>query len=347
MVHSIIKELSQRKSELANEKINTIYFGGGTPSLLSQREISQILEVIYKEYNIQDCVEITLESNPDDLSKDKLEILYQEGINRLSIGVQSFDDEMLYQLNRTHTAADCITALYLAKEIGFKNISIDLIFGLPGLDIHLWKKTLDKAIQFNVQHISCYNLTIEEKTALWHFVNKKKIELPPDLNQEDQFLLAHRYLKQFSYDHYEISNYALEGYSSKHNSNYWNRSKYLGIGPSAHSYNKELRRWNTSNNPKYIKALNADNCFWEFERLTEVENFNEYLMLALRQKKGIIKSSLKKYSLSNNEDFVKSLSALISKNLVSQNEDSYYLTPKQLYLSDHICSELFLTDENY
>ena len=340
MVDCICKEISARANEIQGS-VDTIYFGGGTPSLLSGEDISKFMKTIQKEYTLIENPEITLEANPDDLTEENLVSMHTHGINRLSIGVQSFDDHILHQLNRVHNSLEALYAIKTAKKLGFNNISIDLIFGLPDLSNELWQETLEQVVKLDIQHISCYNLTIEERTALWHFVNRNKVTLPPIRDQEHQFYFSHEVLCNSGFDHYEISNYAKEGFESKHNSNYWNRSEYLGFGPSAHSFIKDTRKWNISNNFKYMKAIDNRMYSWGQETLSAIDQFNEFIMLGLRTKRGLEKSKL----LSNtviNETFEITLNQLLEDDVLVDTGEFIKLYDDQYYLSDYYSAELFI-----
>lgn len=282
LVSAILKEIDTRKEYLIAENIETIYFGGGTPSLLSPTELSDILEKVHSVFNITSNAEITLEGNPDDLSIHKLNELKQLGINRLSIGLQSFNDEELKWMNRAHSAHESINSVKLAQDAGFKNITIDLIYGSKFQDLSSWQKTLETALLLNVQHISAYNLTIEAKTKLG--VNHSH-KTEPAINEElsaQQFVVMIETLKKNNFIHYEISNFGKEGCFSKHNTNYWLGSDYLGLGPSAHSFNGTSRQWNVASNAGYMSAVNLNKPYYEIELLGEKEKHNEYILTRLR-----------------------------------------------------------------
>ncbi|MEE9372453.1 MAG: radical SAM family heme chaperone HemW [Saprospiraceae bacterium] len=344
MIEAICLELSSRADEFSREEVNTIYFGGGTPSLMSQKEVSLLLSTIYDHYQISQSLEVTIEANPDDLDYSILEELKRSGINRLSIGIQSFSDDLLYQMNRVHTGDESEQSVQKAKQIGFENISIDLIFGLPELTNNLWQETLSQAIDLEVQHLSCYNLTLEENTALWHFVNNNKMTLPKENDQESQFFYAHDFLASQGYNHYEISNYSLLGAQSKHNSNYWNRTAYMGVGPSAHSYQSNRRRWNINNNSKYMKAILGDFDYFDEEILSKQNQFNEIIMLGLRTATGVSKSILNHYDYSKTTEFLKTINEYINHKIIIETGTHYKLTNQSFYLSDNISSNLFMNN---
>lgn len=269
------------------ETIDTLYFGGGTPSILEITDMSKLIGSVRKYYHLSDMAEITLEANPDDINPQKLQEWKAIGINRLSVGIQSFRQEDLGWMNRAHDAGQAIRCLSQITDAGFDNYSIDLIFGIPGLTDDQWNQNIDKAFGSGAPHIACYALTVEPKTALDLMIRKGKKH---DVSQDDQArqfrILMHR-MRAAGYEHYETSNFALPGYRSKHNSSYWQQKKYLGIGPSAHSFDGTSRYWNISNNAMYIKALTENNPFVEKEQLTEAQRFNEYVMTSLRLAEGL------------------------------------------------------------
>ena len=343
LVKSILDEIIVRINYLPNKNIETIYFGGGTPSLLLEKEIFLILDKIYKLYNVSKDVEITLECNPDDLSDEKLKELKRLEINRLSIGLQSFDEEELIWMNRAHTAKESESSVKRAQDRGFENITIDLIYGSKFSNLFSWKKTLDKAIALKVPHISSYNLTIEEKTKLGHDFKVKKEVAIDDEKSSEMFLEMIDRLEKNNFIHYEISNFGKEGFFSKHNSNYWKGEHYLGLGPSAHSFDGTSRQWNVSNNNIYIKYIEEKSeKYFEKEILTETERFNEYILTSLRTIWGIDLNYLK---TNFNSDFVKRFSnqiqEYIKQETVLVKDSTFTLTEKGKLLADKIASELF------
>jgi len=344
LVKSIIIEMDNRIDYLPNKTIETIYFGGGTPSLLSEKETFQILEKIYKQYKVSNDVEITLECNPDDLSDEKLKELKRLEINRLSIGLQSFDDEELIWMNRAHNANQSESSVKRAQDRGFENITVDLIYGSKYSNLSNWKKTLDKVIDLQVPHISSYNLTIEEKTKLGHDFKVKKEVAIDDEKSSELFLEMIDRLEKHNFIHYEISNFAKEGFFSKHNSNYWKGEHYLGLGPSAHSFDGKSRQWNIANNNLYIKYLQEKSeIYFEKEILTEAERYNEYILTSLRTIWGIDINYLK---TNFNSDFVKDfnnkISDYIKQETIVVKDTTYTLTEKGKLLADKIASELFV-----
>lgn len=344
VVKSILSEIDQRLHYLPNKTINTIYFGGGTPSLLSEKETFLILEKVYKLYKVSNDAEITMECNPDDLHDEKLKELKRLEVNRLSIGLQSFDDDELKWMNRAHTAKESESSVKRAQDKGFENITIDLIYGSKFSNLANWKKTLDKAIALHIKHISSYNLTIEDKTKLGHdFKIKKEIAIDDEKSAE-LFLEMIDRLEKNKFIHYEISNFGKEGFFSLHNSNYWKGEYYLGLGPSAHSFDGASRQWNVSNNNSYIKKISEkSNAYFEKEILSEKERFNEYVLTSLRTIWGIDMNYLK----SNfNEAFLKIFSEQIevyikNETVVVKNK-TYTLTEKGKLLADKIASDLFV-----
>lgn len=343
LIDSILSEIDLRNSYLVNKSIETIYFGGGTPSILSEKDLFLILEKIYKNYKVSSNAEITLEANPDDLSVEKLKELKRLEINRLSIGLQSFNNEELIWMNRAHTATESEASVKRTQDKGFENISIDLIYGSKFSNLTNWKKTLDKAIALDVKHISSYNLTIEDKTKLGHDLKVKKEVAIDDEKSSELFLEMIDRLEKNNFIHYEISNFGKDGFFSTHNSNYWKGKHYIGLGPSAHSFDGVSRQWNVSNNNQYIKQLSENSTnYFEKEILTEKERFNEYILVSLRTIWGI---DLIYLQTNFNSDFTKmflrQIDNYIKQQLVVVNGTTYCLTEKGKLLADKIASDLF------
>ncbi len=344
MVSSIAKEMEMRGKEI-DEEINTIYFGGGTPSLLHIDLLETLMNTARRHYNFNDQAEITLEANPDDIVLEKAEAWKALGINRFSIGIQSFADENLKWMNRAHNAKQSTTAIDLIKQTGFHNYSIDLIYGTPGQSMEGWIKDLRTAFELGVPHLSCYALTVEEKTALNSLIKKGEL---PEINQDEQ---ADRFeaLMQLSadagYHHYEISNFALPGYESKHNSAYWEGAVYLGFGPSAHSFDGVKRKWNVSNNTDYIKSLTNHLLPQKEETLSKKDVLNEYIMTALRQSKGIEKKILLQ---KGGQTCLAEISSLIKPYLkthkVVEDEKGWRLTNDGKFFADGIAAALFTVE---
>lgn len=343
LVKSLVAELEQRRDYLKDKRIETIYFGGGTPSLLSEREAFMILEKIYKLCDVSRDAEVTLECNPDDLSEEKLKELKRLEINRLSIGLQSFNEEELVWMNRAHTARESEASVKRAQDKGFENITIDLIYGSKFSNLRSWKSTLDKAIALDVKHISSYNLTIEEKTKLGHdFKQKKEVAIDDELSSE-MFLEMIDRLGKNGFIHYEISNFGKEGFFSRHNSNYWKGKHYLGLGPSAHSFDGESRQWNVANNNSYIKKVAEGKDYFEKETLTETERFNEYMLIALRTMWGVDLSYLRtNFDAELVKHFLQETEHFIEAGSITVKESFYTLTEKGKLLADRIAGDLFV-----
>ena len=287
VVDAIIAEIELRQGYLKDKSIETIYFGGGTPSLLTQEQVKKLLDKIRIVYTVDQNAEITLEANPDDLNHIKLEQLKEAGINRLSIGIQSFIERDLSFMNRSHTKDQATKCVANAQALGFNNITIDLIYGVPNQTNEEWRNNLRQAISLNVQHISSYCLTVEPKTTLAHMVKKKQVLQVTDEVAEKQFKMLIETLAEDGFEQYEISNFAKDDFISLHNSNYWKGVEYIGLGPSAHSYNGTSRQWNVANNNRYMKSLETAQLDFEQEILTEEQKYNEYILTALRTKWGI------------------------------------------------------------
>lgn len=344
LVECIIAEIEMRKNYLSDKTIQTIYFGGGTPSLLSEKETFLILEKIFKTYKVSNDSEITLECNPDDLSELKLKELKRAEINRLSIGLQSFNEEELKWMNRAHTAKESEASVKRAQDKGFENITIDLIYGSKFSTLGNWKNTLNKAIELSVSHISSYNLTIEDKTKLGHDFKVKKEQAVDEEKSAELFLEMVDRLEKNNFIQYEISNFGKEGFFSQHNSNYWKGIHYIGIGPSAHSFDGVSRQWNIANNNAYIKHISEKKeTYFEKETLTETERFNEYVLTTLRTIWGIDLNYLKK---NFNSDFVsaflKQVETYLKNETIVLKDNCYVLTNSGKLLADRIASELFV-----
>lgn len=340
LIEAILLELEQRKDYPDSQSVETIYFGGGTPSLLTEDELRLILAKINSIYDVVDSVEITLEANPDDISKERLQEWKKLGINRLSIGLQSFLQSDLDWMNRAHTAEESENAVKLAKEFGF-SLTVDLIYGLPERTLEEWKTNIDKLISLAPNHISAYCLTVENKTVLSNWVEKGKIDPASEDEQAEQFLLLVEVLEKAGYQQYEISNFAKEGQYSKHNSNYWKGVNYLGVGPSAHSFNGESRRWNVANNRKYISGVTADTEYSESEILTPKDRFNEAVMTGLRTIWGVNIGDLRWHHCTN-KLFDNRLEEFKKEGLLEINNSNIILTKKGKLQADYIASELFL-----
>lgn len=338
---ALAKEVQTEKDYLQAEEINTIYFGGGTPSILEISDLEFIISNLLKSYSVVPGAEITLEANPDDISLERLKAWKSIGINRLSIGIQSFFEEELRWMNRAHNAEQAARNLQFAKE-EFENITIDLIYGSPLLSDKMWKQNVDMAIQYDIPHLSCYALTVEEKTPLYKKINA---QTTPDVDNEKQarqYLLLMQWLKEKGYEHYEVSNFAKPGFRSRHNSSYWKGEKYLGLGPSAHSYNGSERRWNVPNNNLYIKGINESRPNRESEILTPTQKLNEFIMISLRTKEGLDLITLEKeFGLKEKMRIESEIEKFRDNNLICINNSFIQLTDEGMLRADGIASELF------
>ncbi len=339
---ALLKEIELRRTYLANEQIETIYFGGGTPSLLPLPAFRDILNSIYSNFSISADPEISLESNPDDMTPSNLKAWKESGINRLSIGVQSFFTDDLVWMNRAHDAQKAVEALENVITAGFENFSLDLIYGLPELTDEKWNENLGRAISLNPSHISCYALTVEPKTALYKMVQMKKTADVQPEKQVRQFLTGIRLLEAAGFEHYEISSFSKPGRRSRHNSSYWQSKKYLGLGPAAHSFNGSSRQWNISNNAIYIKSLMEGKLHMESENLQPRDLLNEYIMTSLRTMEGL---DLQK--VSNQFGYEKSLSLennarkYIESKKIERKKEKLVLTNSGKLFADGIAASLF------
>tara|TARA_B100000945_G_scaffold40385_1_gene27136 strand:+ start:2277 stop:3404 length:1128 start_codon:yes stop_codon:yes gene_type:complete len=344
LVSALQNELVLRKNELPNEPIKTIYFGGGTPSLLNLEELTAIFKTIYTEFTIAENPEITLEANPDDLSEEKINELANSKINRLSIGVQSFFEEDLKLMNRAHNAEEALNSIKLARS-KFDNISVDLIYGIPGMSNERWQKNIQILLDLDIPHISSYALTVEPNTALQKFIEKGKIKPVDDAAAAQHFETLRTVLKNAGFEHYEFSNYGKPGYFSQNNTAYWLGKPYLGIGPSAHSYDGNSRKWNIANNTLYIKAIEKSELPLEVEELSITDRYNEYIMTRLRTHFGVdlveVESKFGKEYL----EYLKEQSVvLFEKEFLRIENNVMHITEKGTFLSDGIAADLFYID---
>ena len=339
-VNNLCKEIELRKEYLENEKIQTIYFGGGTPSLLTSDQIKTILDYLDRNFNLEKNLEITIEANPDNLSKKYLTELIQIGVNRLSIGIQSFDERDLLLMKRKHSVNQSFNSVRDAQDKGFNNISIDLIYGLPDLTIAKWEENIEKALELKIQHISAYHLTIEPNTLFNKYYQNNKLNLPTEEESLSQFKILKRKTEQKGFLHYEISNFALDGFISLHNTNYWMGVKYLGLGPSAHSYNLTSRQWNIQNIHGYLDAISQGKIPYEIENLTKSEKFNDFLITSLRTMWGLNTEKLKKEFGKDFENyFLKKSKKYIEKNLLKKYNKNFHLSEKGIFISDNIIQD--------
>jgi len=343
LVNAVSLELTLQEKYLENVPVGTIYFGGGTPSILNVGDVAAIMEKVKTVFVVTPGAEITLEANPDDLTEEKLIGWKKAGINRLSIGIQSFFDEDLQWMNRAHSAKQAIDNLHLAKRY-FDNITIDLIYGTPTLTHEKWKQNVDTAITLNIPHLSCYALTVETKTPLDKMIRQHQKENINPEKQSEQFLLLMEWLDEAGYEHYEISNFAQPGWRSRHNSTYWSTGasgqgkNYLGIGPSAHSFNGAERQWNVSNNTIYIESINRGIIPFEKEVLTVVQKLNEYIMTSLRTMEGLKLERLDKVAA---EKLKEASRKYIDSGLAKLESNSLILTRQGRLLADGIAADLF------
>lgn len=346
LIESLVSEIEIRKQYLNNERIDSIYFGGGTPSLLSSEDIALIMQSIKKHFYTIENLECTLEANPDDITIDKLWFWKENGINRLSIGIQSFFDEDLLYMNRSHNAMQAKECVQLAYHAGITNVSIDLIFGYPLLSDEKWESNLSEAFNLPVTHISCYAMTVEPKTALENFIRTSK-ERPIDAGQSArQFEYTMEQMGKHDFQQYEISNYAKKGSQAVHNSNYWRGIPYLGIGPSAHSFNGESRQWNISNNAIYIKSLQQGIIPFEIEILSQKYKLNEAIMVSLRMHNGLNISNLEA-NFPNRLDakWYEAIDKKVKLGLLHKVGNEIRLTIQGKLFADDIASDLFLLDD--
>jgi len=333
-----LKETELQKDYLGNEPVETIYFGGGTPSILQISDLRLQIEKIMKAFNISKNAEITLEANPDDINEERLTGWKEIGINRLSIGVQSFFEEDLLWMNRAHNAEQAVSSLQLAVKY-FDNITMDLIYGHPLLSNEKWKQNVEKVIALNIPHISCYALTVEPKTPLHKMIKEKKKEDIQQEKQAEQFLLLMEWLENAGYEHYEISNFSKPGFRSRHNSSYWQGEKYLGLGPSAHSFNGESRQWNISNNNIYIESLEQNQIPFEKEILTPSQKVNEYIMTSLRTQEGL---NLDKVNETMSNELQTASKKFIDSGKLILKENKLILTKEGKLFADGIAADLFI-----
>ncbi|MDQ1858367.1 radical SAM family heme chaperone HemW [Chryseobacterium sp. WLY505] len=344
MLRAMKTEILLRKDELQNKNLKSLYFGGGTPSILSVDEISSLIDDVLKYFSFEKDIEVTLEANPDDLDKNFLKQLAGTPVNRLSIGTQSFFEEDLKLMNRAHSASEAESSIKRAQDFGFENLSIDLIYGSPTSNLEIWKENLNKTIALEVPHISSYALTVEPKTALENWISKGKVKSPKEEEQNKEFYYLSDFLKDNNFEHYEVSNFAKPGFYSRHNSAYWKYNEYLGIGPSAHSYNGfDVRSWNVANNQQYIKKLNDKLLAKEEEILSQEDQFNEMIMIGLRTIWGVDLKSLKnKFSERMLEHFQKEAKSKIEEGILIIENDHLKIPEKHWFMADGIASDLFI-----
>jgi len=343
MLKTIKKEIKLRQSYLNGANIKSIYFGGGTPSILNKEEIQSLVNTVYRNFSIDKGAEITLECNPDDLNAQMLADLKEIGVNRLSIGIQSFDDEDLKLMNRSHNAKEALGCIQLAKKAGFNNITIDLIYGLPNQSTEKWEKNLTQMLALNIQHFSAYALTVEPKTALKHLIDKKKVTALDDGITVEHFNTLIVVATENNFIHYEISNFGKEDFFSNHNTAYWKNQHYLGIGPSAHSFNGTSRQWNIASNKQYIEKVNTNSSYFEIETLTNAQQYNEYVFTALRTMWGVDLNYIStQFGIEAKQYFEKQVSNWKNQGEIKQQNNNYTLTEKGKIYADGIASDLFI-----
>lgn len=347
LVNAIVTEINLQRPYLGTEVLETIYLGGGTPSILSNGELQLLFETIRQQFVIAEGAEITVEVNPDDITAEKLDVLQSLGVNRLSMGIQSFSDTVLRFFNRAHQAGEAIMAFRKAREAGFQNISVDLIYGVPDQPVAQWEESVDQLLDLNPEHISAYALTIEENTVFGRWQKKNTLHALDEGLVADQFELLMDRLSVAGYDHYEISNFAKPGFLSRHNSNYWRQKWYLGVGPSAHSFNGTSRQFNIRNNALYIKSLEKGVVPFEQETLTWQDKVNEYIMTSLRTSWGCDLSYLEQnlnYRFQSEQ--LRYLEQLATDGYLDYSKTKVTLLRKGKLLADKIAGDLFVLDDS-
>jgi oxygen-independent coproporphyrinogen-3 oxidase len=337
---AVRQEALLRRSEAAGLPLGSIYFGGGTPSAVDSAHIAELLATVGREYGLADNPEITVEANPDDITPQWLRTMRQAGVNRLSIGVQSFNDDELQRLNRRHDAKQARHSVKMATDAGFDNCSIDLMYGLPHQDLHSWEYSIEQAIALNISHISAYMLTWHPNTEFWRQLRNNMLSTPDDELCIRQFRLLKRALTAAGYLHYEISNFARPHRIATHNTAYWRNEPYIGIGPSAHSYDGTTRRWNVADMPRYIRQINARHKWWESETLTLTDKYNDLIITSLRTMWGVSKLTLKNLNPRFSTHFSRTVEQFIADGSIVVSNDSYILSDNGMLLSDHIMEEL-------
>ena len=343
LLKCINQEIKIRKDYLFGEQVSSIYFGGGTPSIISVKEINSIIKTIYYNFEVCENIEITLECNPDDLNLKYLNDLVTSKVNRLSIGVQSFNNNDLRLLKRAHESEKAIQSIKMAQDLGFSNITIDLIYGIPNQGEKKWATNLEYIKELNIPHFSSYSLTVESNTELFHLIKNKKIITENDDVVVNQFNHLTSFAEKNNFIHYEISNFGKEGFFSNHNSSYWKNKKYLGIGPSAHSFNHKTRHFNISSNKKYIEGILNNNPYFKIEHLTEKQQYNEYILTSLRTIWGADNSYIKnRFDLKTYKYFDRQVKKWEKQEKIIKKHNSYILTSKGKLYADAIASDLFI-----
>jgi oxygen-independent coproporphyrinogen-3 oxidase len=347
MLRAILLEMEQRKDYLSGEELNTIYFGGGTPTLFSPAAIASLIDKVASLHPLNAAAEITIEANPDDLDPQSLRELKNAGINRLSIGVQSFQPAELKLLNRAHDSFQAEKCIRDAQDTGLENITIDLIYGIPGQSDTQWEQNLDKVSELGINHLSSYALTVEQKTVLAHMIRKGDVQEPDEEKMARHFMLLQQWAESNEFEAYEISNYARQGHRAVHNTAYWQNKPYLGAGPSAHSYNGLSRRWNIANNALYIKNIHAGAAYFETETLSAENKYNEYVMTSLRTIWGSdLQFIAAQFGKDYAEHFSRSAAEYLEQGLLLNQGNCVILSRTGKLLADHIIAELFIISEN-
>jgi len=345
MVQALIKEAALRRDYLGTRELKSIYFGGGTPSLLKPDQIQEILNALKQDFEWTEAAEISIEANPDDLSEDYLRALAHTEVNRLSIGLQSFKEEDLRLMNRAHSAEESRKCLELARQYGFDNLTVDLIYGIPDQTDEDWSWQLEQIKNYGVPHFSSYALTVEPKTVLAHWVRQGKVEVD-EVAAARHFKIVQDFAQAEGYEHYELSNFCRAGHQAVHNSSYWQGASYLGLGPSAHSYNGRARHWNVANNKLYLKAIESGDWRPEEEVLTIEDRFNEFVMIRMRLKDGISINELMNWPDHLQNHFWKEANKLIEMGKLQKSEERIFIPGEQRFFSDGLASDLFYLKED-
>lgn len=342
-VETLLKEISLRKNELAGHAIQSIYLGGGTPSLLQPEQLEKIFNAIKQDYDLSSLREVTIETNPDDITPAALASWKKLGINRLSIGLQSLVDEELKAMNRAHNAEMGIQSVKMAQDAGFSNVTVDLIYGTPWKTASQWEEIIKTVIKMNVQHISAYQLTVEPNTMLDQMVRKKNLSVLPEDETAEQFLTLTRLLQEANIFAYEVSNFSKPGFEAVHNRSYWQGLPYAGFGPSAHSYNKKIRKWNVANLHTWQKAINEGKNWWEEEILGEKEKYNELILTRLRTREGLHLASVQQLPVPILQHFNQEKQRLLGRGHLIEENGHLIIPQEAILLTDNICCELFFT----
>lgn len=344
VIKSIKIELLENINYFNNKEVKTIYFGGGTPSIINEKELEDLIILIYQNFKVKKNVEITVECNPEDITTNKIVSYRKMGINRLSIGVQSFNNSELEFMNRSHNAEKAYNSITIAQQNGFENISVDLMYGLPNQKTDDLQRNLSIINELKIKHFAAYGLTIEKKTKLFHLIKTKKIIPLQDHKVNEQFYLIEDFAKENKYIHYEISNFAKAGFLAKHNSAYWENKIYLGVGPSAHSFDGKQRKWNVSSNKKYIEGINNKSInYFTIEHLSQQQHYNEYLMTNFRTIWGVDTKIIEhRFGRSYKEKFLKAIKKWLNKNYIKNEKSIFKLSSKGKLFADQISSDMFL-----